>query len=215
MVGNANADTLIGELVRKYAEMSSYQDEGVVLQALGEGEKPIETRFTTHFRRPDLFRFAFASPHPYPPLAHVITAHVCGADKVGAYSWTKLYEEPAQLENAKNISMAVAGATGISGGSAHTIGALLMREVGGFGLGQISQSSFLGEEIFEGADCVIIGALHPAGGELSLWIERNTVILRKLRSKPGPFPPSDEIRRSISIDKSIEDRVFERPNGET
>src|ERR1700687_281976 len=207
----ANADTVIAEVVRKYAELYSYQDEGIVLQALGERDKPLETRFPTHFRRPGLFRFAFASPHPYPPLAHIISAHVYGSDKVGAYCWTKPYEEPAQLESAEDVSMAIAGATGISGVSAHTIGSLLMQEVGGFGLGRISHSSFLGEEIFEGANCIIIGAPHPAGGELSLWIERDTLTLRKLRSKLGAFPPRDEISRSISIDQDIYYSVFERP----
>jgi hypothetical protein len=111
--------------------------------------------------------------------------------------------------------MVVAGATGISVGSAHTIAALLMPEVGGSGLGRVSTAAFLGEELFEGAECIVIGAPHPAGGEFSLWLERDTLTLRKLRTKLGAFPPSDEIRRNIRIDQEVHDSMFERPSIES
>lgn len=217
MSSSASAESLIAEIARRYAEMSSYQDEGEVLQALDAGAEPIRTRFTTHFRRPGLFRFAFASPHPFPLLAHVITEHVSGADKRGAYAWTKTYEEDPEIEDEVSLSMAVAGATGISGGAAHTIGSLLIpEEVGGLSISELRDASIIGGgETFDGADCLLISAPHPIGGEISLWVERKTFILRKVRTDLRRFPPGEEIRRSIIINQVIDDGVFERPSCET
>ncbi|QJR16205.1 hypothetical protein [Usitatibacter palustris] len=211
MTADSRASSLLARVIEKYRLLASYQDTGVVLQPLSPSDAPIETKFTTRFRRPHFFRFAFSSPHPFPPLAHLITSHCCGLDDAGAYAWMKIYEEPATLKPVKNISIAVASATGISGGSAHTIGALLMPEVGGLGLDQLKGISFLGEERFEAANCLVIAG-SGWGAEVSLWIDRESLMIRKVRTKIGAHPPADEIRRNIQIDESIPDREFERPS---
>jgi hypothetical protein len=69
VTSDPRADALLARVVEKYGLLSSYQDSGVVLQPLSPNDAPIETKFTTLFRRPNLFRFAFSSPHPFPPLA--------------------------------------------------------------------------------------------------------------------------------------------------
>ncbi len=211
MKSGALADSLIEELVQRYAAISTYRDRGVVLQALREGGAPIETSFETRFRRPGMFRFAFSNPHPFPPLAHILTQHCCGADSLGAYSWTKQHDESAYVEGEEDLSMAVAGATGISGGSAHTIGGLLMPEIGGFTLDRIRGSRVLCHETFEGAECIVVRAPHPVSGELSLWVDYESMTLRKLMTDHGSFPPGEEIRREIEINAIIQDHEVERP----
>jgi len=202
---------VIRALVERYAAISTYRDRGVVRQALGEGKAPIETRFETRFQRPGIFRFAFSSPHPYPPLAHIITQHCFGADRIGAYAWTKEHDGAAQVQPEEDLSMAIAGATGISGGSAHTIAALLMPDIGGFTLDRVLGSKVLGHEAVDGAECVVIAAPHPIGGKLSLWVHEATMTLRKLVTDLGRFPPGEEIHRDIEIDGLIEDHELERP----
>lgn len=212
MHSDTSGDPLIAELTERYARIATYRDRGVVRQALREGEAPIETQFETWFRRPGLFKFAFASPHPYPPLAHIVTRSCHGADASGAYSWMKFHEQPGQIRREENLSMTIAGATGISGGSAHTIGGLLLPELSGLTLHRVRGAKVLGREPFEGAECVILQAPHRVAGKLSIWIHEETMTLRKLVTHYESHPPAEEIRRNIEIDGPIADTELERPS---
>jgi hypothetical protein len=158
-----------------------------------------------------MFRFAFSSSHPYPPLAHIITQHCYGADSSGAYRWTKEHDGRASIEDEEDLSMAIAGATGISGGSAHTIGGLLMPDIGGFTLDRVRGWKVVGRETLEGEECVVVCATHPMGGEFSLWVQPDTMTLRKQKTKLGEFPAGEEIRRDIEINGNIEDSELRRP----
>ena len=108
--------------------------------------------------------------------------------------------------------MAVAGATGISAGSAHTIGALLIPEVGGFRFHDLEEISLVREDLFEGARCIVVGGTHPRSGEVLLWIEPDNFWLRKY-SRSGKFP-SEEIRRNIHVNDIVSEAEFERSKSE-
>lgn len=205
------ADLLISDLAARYGAMTTYRDRGVVLQPLGENEAAIRTTFETRFRRPGMFRFSFATPHPYPPLAHLVTEYCFGSDSSGAYAWTKEHGGPAHISRQEDLSMAIAGATGISGGSAHTIGALLMPGIGGRTFPKLHDFRIRGREALEGLDCVVAEAPYPNGAEVAVWIHRDTMTLRKLRTKHPSLPAGEEIRSDIEIDVVIDDRELSRP----
>lgn len=205
------AESLVSDLADRYAAMRTYRDRGVVLQSLPAIEMPVKTTFETRFRRPGLLRFAFSSPHPFPPLSHIVTEYCCGADSAGAYEWRKAHDEPAHLTKLESLSLAIAGATGISGGSAHTIGSLLMPEIGGLRFTELHDFRIRGREAFEGHDCIVAESPLPGGGGLILWIHRDSMTLRKVVTKHPSFPPGEEIRRDIEIDAAIDDRELNRP----
>jgi hypothetical protein len=76
-------------------------------------------------------RFTFFSPHPHPPLAHIITEHAAAFDGTEGYVVMKRPEDIRAIRTVKSLKLAIAGATGISSGSAHTIGRLLLPDVEG------------------------------------------------------------------------------------
>ena len=205
-----NAQDLIRDVVAHYAQMSSYQDTGVVRQWFKAKQPPLETTFSTSFKKPSLFRFEFASPHPYPPLRHIITRHVIGSDGATAYSLVKEHKAAARVEIEESLSMAVAGATGISSGSAHTIGRLLLPEVGGLSLMDLVAPTCKKERLFQGTACYCIGAKHPTGPTLELWIEKKTLLLRKLVHNARKVP-SEELRQAIRVDRPVKKSIFAKP----
>jgi len=205
-----SAQDLIRDVVEHYAQMSSYQDMGVVRQWFNAKAPPLETTFSTSFKKPSLFRFEFASPHPYPPLRHIITTHVIGSDGTTAYTLVKEHEATARVEIEESLSMAVAGATGISSGSAHTIGRLLLPEVGGLSLMDLVRPSRKQDRSFLGAVCYCIDAKHPRGPTLELWIEKNTLLLRKL-VQSARKNPSEELRQGIRVDQLVKKSIFAKP----
>jgi hypothetical protein len=207
------AQELLREVVARYAAMSSYMDSGVVRQWFKAGEAPHETQFSTSFKKPAFFRFEFSSPHPFAPLRHIITRHVVGSDGKTAYSLTKEHEATPHLETEESLSMAVAGATGISVGAAHTIGRLLLPEVGGVSLLDLIHARFKEETEVDSVSCYCISARHPKGPELELWVETDTLVIRKLIKDYGEVP-TEEFRQNISVDQQVDVSVFGMPVGE-
>jgi len=205
-----SAQDLIRRVVNYYAQISSYRDTGVVRQWFKPKQPPLETNFSTSFRKPSLFRFEFSSPHPYPPLRHIITRHVIGSDGATAYFLRKEHRGPARLEIEENLSIAVAGATGISSGSAHTIGRLLLPEIGGLSLMDLVGPFRKRQCRLNGVTCYWISAKHPRGPRLEIWIEKKTLLLRKLRHNAGDVP-GEELRQNIRVNRPLKKSIFRVP----
>ena len=87
MVTEPDATNVLRCMASKYASLNSYADTGYVTSTFKSGLVHRRT-FCTPYRKPSLFRFAFLSPHPFPPLAHLVTKHVIGFDGKGGYSLT-------------------------------------------------------------------------------------------------------------------------------
>ena len=208
-----DAAQLLGRLFEAYRGFFSYEDDGTV--SMGDRDKPLrgDTTFRTLFRRPLYFRFEFASPHPYEPLAHIVTTTICGYDGESPYIWQKHHDSPARLEICESLELAVAGATGISGGSAYTISQLLMPEPDG-SLAALEDLSVVESESIEGVTCnVIRGKLLRADAETDLFVDPETYTLRRVDSRFDRFS-SQEMRRHIKINSEINVSRFKMPSGE-
>ena len=210
---HTDAQEFLARVVERYAGMSSYADTGVVRQWFGRDDPPLETRFSTLFKKPSRFRFEFRSPHPFPPLRHIVCTHVVGSDGGTAYSLTKQYEETASLGVEESLSMAIAGATGISAGSAHSIGRLLVPEVTGFSLLDLFDAVFEGETEVDGTLCWTIRAKRQKGSEMVLGIEKGTLLLRRCAETLGKVP-SEELRENIRLNGPLDDQLFAVPKNE-
>ena len=110
--------------------------------------------------------------------------------------------------------MAIAGATGISHGSASTIGQLLIKEPHDW-LSSLTDLSFLPDQEVEGVLCkVVYGKIIVSDLDFSMFItyfiDIKTMTLRKLSSTHKSFS-SDEIRRNIKLNESIDTNKFKRP----
>ena len=99
--------------------------------------------FSTHFRRPNCFRFEWRH-------SDLEGVNVIWCDGKSAF---KKYRYDDKARPVENLSRAIAGATGVSGGTAHTVSCLLMEEVGGRKLTDMKDSVYRGAEIVNGEDC--------------------------------------------------------------
>jgi len=207
MVTSAAARHLLEEVVKTYASMESYSDRGSVTQQVHPGDPILKTEFSTLYKRPNLFRFEFFRPHPYPPLRHLVTRHVVGYDGFGAYSLKQAHDSDPTLQARDDLSHALAGAAGVSSGSVHTIGRLLLHEVNGLSMLDLVEPRFGAELEIAGAACHRILATLPSGGERELCIEHGTLLIRRVVTHHGNAP-AEERREAIRVNPPLDDASF-------
>jgi hypothetical protein len=208
-----DAKTVLSELGSRYSTLTSYQDEGAVVISPEGKDSRQKVLFETRFLRPSLFRFKFSSPHPYPPLSHIVTTTICGQDSASAFTWSKHHDDTPRVEEPEDLMMAVAGATGISSGSAHTIWQLLFRGASDW-LIHFDSLSILGEANVEGVSCTVVqGGMSHADVSMKLFIDPQTMAMRRLVSQFESFS-SEETRRNIRFNENIDPATFTRPVGE-
>jgi hypothetical protein len=94
--------------------------------------------------------------------------------------------------------MAIAGATGVSAGAAHTVPRLLMPEIEGFSLGDLESPALAGVETVEGVPCHHIVGTNRCLGQMHLWVGIQDHLVRKVADDLG-----EEIRRDIHINETI------------
>jgi hypothetical protein len=207
-VTNASgAYKLLEDVVSSYAAMTAYSDAGVVTRSSNESGSAFRTHFSTLFKRPSFFRFDFSRPHPYSPLSHIVTRHAIGFDGSAAYSVTKRHEQSTEVRAKTSLDQAVAGATGISSGSAHTIGRLLIAEVTGVSILDLADAQLNDDVALNGVVCYSVAARHPKGGMRELWIEKPTLLIRRVWTKHTEGS-SEEARDSVRVNQSIDDASF-------
>jgi hypothetical protein len=173
-----NATSLVQRVLRVNAKLRAYGDRGFVRELYEE--RRVVVTFTTSFRRPGWFRFDFQSPHPYRPLRTSVSRTIVGNDKEGPYFWSSRYGSPPTIENEESLLMAVAGATGISRGSAHTIATLLLPETGPGTLHRLRRVRALPSSTVRGTYCLGMVGRHPAGGQVQIHVGAHDFMVRKV-----------------------------------
>jgi len=198
-------EVILGHMIEAYATVQSYSDSGVVLIHLPQLDSPSETTFETVFARPNLFRFTWVARHPYPPLSHQELRSVIWSDGTRAFErYGRAYATeplPGKTQTSKSLRLAIAGATGVSGGSAHTVPRLLMPEIGGFSLGELQSPSIVGTEDIDGTNCYHIRGNHPLG-PIDVWLGSSDYLIRKVQERLSGIL-SEERRRNIRINETI------------
>jgi hypothetical protein len=197
------------EVVARYASMTSYSDRGAVHRHLDDSGSVFSTTFSTSFKKPSLFRFEFARPHAYPPLGHIITRHSVAFDGTTAYSMTQRDTDAPKIMEKDTLATVVAGATGVSSGSAHTIARLLLPGIGGLSILDLVDAHQHGDTAIDGVACYSVAARYPKGGTVEFCIEKDELLIRKTtRTFEGDNFPAIEIRENICVNGPIDDRIF-------
>ena len=197
---------IMKRMAQRYASCSSYQDVGVVETTYNEANSARIERmpFKTYFTRPQFFRFEWVDYFPWKDGR----TNIVWCDGKDAYT----YLEPHTYEKEEDLEMGIAGATGISGGAAHTIPILLMAgTMAGFSLTDLTNLALVGEEMFEGEPCYRVNGKHPFGDIYELWIGKKNYLLRKLREKTTGKDHTtieEEIHRNIKLNETIASNVF-------
>jgi len=163
-------------LAHRYSQCSSYKDVGsVTTTCSGPGLSFIRRKwFTTAFVRPDRFRFEFRDVEgPGPQLRYVIWAE---SSRGHLFS-----EPPGRQEETESLGMAIAAATGISGGAAHTVTALLLPDViDGWRLSELVNPRFDETAILvHGCRCIVGGGW---AGPVRAYVDSTSFALRRLET---------------------------------
>jgi len=205
-VGQPNATDVLRMLGSLYASMISYSDRGLSTRRARSGTFR-QTPFSTLYQKPSLFRFECSRPHPYPPLGHIVTQHVIGFDGTTAYSRIKTDGNPETATSVENLSLAIAAAVPTSYGASLTVARLLVPEVEGFSILDLTDPQIKEETHIDGIVCYAIAARHPKGADYELWVERDSLYLRKVIQTSGQ-DRREEVRASIRVDEPVNSELF-------
>ena len=199
------AQDVLDRLAKVNAGCNTYRDTGVVKTVFVEatGSWAVEKPFTTAFVRPDRFRFQYAETRG--GLDHRFIVWRKG-DEIRAW-WTV---KPG-FEKRDSLELALAGATGVSGGSAHTVPALLLpNEVGGRRLTDIAEATRAEDATI---DTVNYFRIRGTFGDvpMTLWIDKNTFLVRRIDSTKtiGNFSTEETTTYDPVIDDEIPDESLE------
>jgi hypothetical protein len=199
---------ILEKMAAVYANSSSYQDSGFVIDNFRDGSSiagPSLT-FKTYFSRPQKYRFEWIDQ---PFLDEVKYRNIVwndGQDTYSSYGW-----DSNKLIQKSSLDLGISSATGVSRGAAQTISVLLMNEISGFRLTQLTKLSLLKQKKFEGVNCFVIRG-ERSHSSVDLWIGTNDFLLRKIRSRnynlSYNLTYTEEIRRNIKLNEEIPSEIF-------
>ncbi len=183
-VPQSTAKQIIDKIAHAYSSCKSYYDEGVVTTVFFHdklGKRTTKRPFTTAFVRPDRFRFEFKNRRGEEEWDQ----YIVWRDGGSVHTWWSI--QPG-IKNRNSLGMALAGATGVSGGSAHKIPKLLMPdEIKGWNLANLIDPELLDDEDVNAISCSKIQGKHLSGDVNTLWVEKRSYLVRKIATQRS-FP---------------------------
>jgi outer membrane lipoprotein-sorting protein len=201
---NPSPNEIIKLMVEQYAAVTSYRDSGVVETATG-GSLPTrstDVAFKIYFTRPRKLHFEWVELSSFSSAERNVVWSD-GEKTFGYYSF-----EPGKVKPEEDLGMGLAGATGVSLGSAITVPNLLLKDVGGFSLVDLKRISLKGEEQFEGEACYVLEGFHPNSEPWQFWVGKKDFLLRKLTTRRENGELEEEIHRDIRVNEPIPDEKY-------
>jgi outer membrane lipoprotein-sorting protein len=200
------AQEVLDRMAKAYAGCKSYHDSGVVTTVFvrAAGNFTEEKPFTTAFVRPDRFRFEYIDKGR-------------GGDERRYIVWRKGKEVQTWwdlrpgVEKPKSLGLALAGATGVSAGSAHVVPALLLpKEVGGRRLTDIREATRVEDAKLGKTMCFCIEGKY-GDSPTTLWIDQKTSLVRRIdeQTKFDNFRTEASTIYDPVIDEEIPDKKLE------
>ena len=171
---------ILTKTVEVYAKCKSYKDSGYVRTVFlnKDGTTKFITKkvFKTAFIRPAKFRFEYAEKK----ADELQNKYIIWKDGKNIKSFWEIKGE----ETPKSLSMAIAGATGISSGTAHNIPTLLISEVRGRKITNMKNPIILKEgKDDNGKLCYLIKAEKKQKNEtFILWVQKETFLITKIET---------------------------------
>ncbi len=168
------ASQILEHVAEAYAKCKSYRDSGVVKTVLiGPDRKRTRERkpFTTAFVRPDRFRFEYKDKK---------SRNIIWRRGDDVQTW---WDVKPGIEKPKSLGLALAGATGASSGSAHTVPALLMPdEAAGRRLTDITKPKRVEDAKLDGLDCFRIQGQF-GDSPTTIWVDKRAFLVRRIDSQ--------------------------------
>jgi len=200
------AQQVLERMAKAYANCKSYRDSGVVKTVFIEanGQRTVEKPFTTAFVRPDRFRFEYKERSPDGRESRYLVWRQ-GKD---VQTW---WDVTPGIKKADSLGLALAGATGVSGSSAHTVPSLLLpQEVGGRRLTDMTEVKRIEDAKLGEADCFRLQGMY-ASNPMTLWIDKKTYLVRRVdtQNKFDNFRTEGTTTYDPVVDGEITDKMLE------
>lgn len=164
-----DAKSLFVHVLDKYKTCKSYKDEGKVITTSTDESKqpPQEISFKTFFVRPMYFRFFWEDGYGDGNTVW------CDGKKSHLYFLGK-------MDDQEHLSAAIAGATGVSSGSAHTIPRLLMPDqIAGRSLSEFSSIELVKEVLAAEGELVHLRGVWGTQKQ-DIWLDRSKMDIVRL-----------------------------------
>jgi outer membrane lipoprotein-sorting protein len=209
-----SASEILRQMAETYKNCKSYQDSGTVTTIFHhkDGKQHMDSKpFNTAFVRPDQFRFEFKSSFDGKKWHR----YIVWANGKDVRSWWNIRprseDTRAKLDHPESLALALAGPTGVSGGSAHTVPTLLLpTQIDGKRLTDLTELKRLDDSDIKHIHCYRIQGTMPlfeltpaerdrlrkdAGrlgrpqpeeakrGPMVVWIDRATFLVRRIEQK--------------------------------
>lgn len=205
------AQQILDKMTTTYATCKSYRDSGVVTNDFGPHSagdnfpRHVDVKpFRTAFVRPDQFRFEYYDGTP--EKLYIVWAKG-GEVRRWWYIKTGVEKEPS-------LDLSLGGATGVSGGSAHTIPALLLPDqVGGAKLLAMIDLTRLPDESLEGTPCFKLQGKYGFGNQpRTVWLEKATFLVRRIAERTGLAKNTTDYRPEVNKDIPAKELELNAPS---
>lgn len=220
-----------------YASCKTYRDTGVVRTVYfteSIGKHVTEEHFATAFVRPERFRFQYFERKERPKRTGPILfarkesvledspPYIVWRDGKDIRTWWHLH---AGIEAERDLSFALAGATGVSGGSAHTVPSLLMpTEISGRKLTALPNAVRVEDSLLGQTSCYRIDGTialdrneNPKEQPTQIWIDRKTFLILRIdeQSQFDDFRTEETTTYEPAFDGEIPEELlaFGAPEG--
>jgi outer membrane lipoprotein-sorting protein len=195
------AKQLLDRMSKAYADCKTYRDSGVVttLFVQDTGNRTVEKPFKTAFVRPDQFRFEYKEE---------IRRYIIWSKRKELQTW---WDVKPGIEKPGSLLLAVAGATGVSSGSAARIPAMLMPDrLGGWGGVYISGAKRIEDGKLEKVECFCVEGKY-FGNTITLWVDKKSYLVRRVdeQAKFANFRTEQTTTYDPVVDGEITDKMLE------
>ncbi|MCX5770618.1 MAG: hypothetical protein NTZ09_10145 [Candidatus Hydrogenedentes bacterium] len=207
-----DAASVVKQMAQTYSACKSYRDSGTsVTKFLGDTPHENKIQFKTAFRRPTDFRFEYNSENGI--MGDRMIIH---RDQTGTRTWWSI----GAGEQATTLDMAIAGATGVSDGTAFNVPTMLFpEEVGGWSFTSREGWTALPDAEENGRPCCRVTRKEEKGDYETIWIDKSTFLLmriderRTIDGKRGTFVTEQTTlyRPEINVDIPDADLQFNPP----
>ena len=205
------AQDVLDRMAKAYAGCNTYRDTGVVKTVFirTTGTRTVEKPFKTAFIRPNRFRFEYTEKRGGREDRYIVWRN--GKE---VQTW---WDVDPGVQKPESLKLALAGATGVSSGSAHTVPALLLpKEVGGRRLTELTAAKRAKDAKLDKVDCFRIEGMF-LNAATTVWIDKNTYLVRRIDAKKSfdnfrteATTTYDPVINAETPDKALE---FDPPKG--
>ena len=208
-----DAMTIFDRMANKYSRCASYRDCGTAEFADSRRTIVDLVEFTTYFVRPCSMRFEFRRTNARFGNPRRVLA--IGCDGTRCFEDLDIYD--GIPEEARTLSLAVAGATGLSAAAAYTVLPMLIDELraGGRSLLQWRKIELIGQELVNPYNCYVLKSTTSDYDENTFWISTEELVIRRIRCEIDVRGP-EELRHfgeytftEVTFDESIDPTIFQ------